>query len=67
MNKKNINLLADPCDPATIGAGPNCHDCGTPIYCGKPHGSGHDHSFQAVACSAAVMLESYFTDQMGRY
>jgi hypothetical protein len=32
-----------------------CIDCGHPTHCSMPHGSGHDHSPEALACSAAAL------------
>lgn len=32
-----------------------CPDCGTPTFDGMPHGSGHDRSMEALACTAAAL------------
>jgi hypothetical protein len=41
----NINLAND-----------ICVDCGTPTFDGMPHGTGHDLSTEAQACTAAARL-----------
>lgn len=35
-----------------------CIDCGHPTHCGQPHGSGHDHSPEAQACTARALAEA---------
>ena len=32
-----------------------CIDCDTPTFCGHAHGTGHDHSDAAVACTEAAL------------
>jgi hypothetical protein len=36
-----------------------CLDCGTNTFCGRPHGSGHDHSRSAQMCTEKTLADDH--------
>lgn len=47
-----------PAGPCNNGVDSICVDCGTPTWCGYPHGAGHDHARAARACTRRALAAS---------